>query len=246
MRNRLFLAIALAAGFVTAPAFAAQQPDIPFERFKLDNGLTVVVHTDRKAPIVAVNIWYHVGGKDGTGRPAGVRALFEHLMFQGSENYRDEFFKPVRASRRHRPERHHQQRPHQLLPERAHHRARPRAVDGVRPHGPPARRARPEGDSTSSAAWCRTKSASARTSPTASVWDRCSRRATRRAIPITRPTCRLGDDLNGRHRRGGQGLVRASTTARPTPSWCWPATSTWPPRRKRPRSTSRTSRPARR
>jgi zinc protease len=94
MRNRLFLAIALAAGFATAPAFAAQQPDIPFERFKLDNGLTVVVHTDRKAPIVAVNIWYHVGGKDEPADRQEFAHWFEHLMFQGSENYRDEFFKP--------------------------------------------------------------------------------------------------------------------------------------------------------
>jgi zinc protease len=68
---------------------------IPYEKFTLDNGLTVVVHTDRKAPIVAVNLWYHVGSKnEPTGR-AGFAHLFEHLMFQGTENYDDEYFKPL-------------------------------------------------------------------------------------------------------------------------------------------------------
>ena len=68
--------------------------DIPFETFTLPNGLRVVVHTDRKAPIVAVNVWYHVGSKDEPAGKTGFAHLFEHLMFQGSENYRDEFFGP--------------------------------------------------------------------------------------------------------------------------------------------------------
>ena len=59
---------------------------IPFEKFKLDNGLTVIVHTDRKAPIVAVNVWYHVGSKNEKPGKTGFAHLFEHLMFQGSEN----------------------------------------------------------------------------------------------------------------------------------------------------------------
>ena len=53
-----------------------------------------MVHTDRKAPIVAVNVWYHVGGKDEPADRQEFAHWFEHLMFQGSENYRDEFFKP--------------------------------------------------------------------------------------------------------------------------------------------------------
>ena len=49
---------------------------IPYEKFTLDNGLTVVVHTDRKAPIVAVNLWYHVGSKnEPAGRPASRTCL---------------------------------------------------------------------------------------------------------------------------------------------------------------------------
>lgn len=70
---------------------------IPYERFTLDNGLTVVVHEDRKAPIVAVSVWYHVGSKDEPEGKTGFAHLFEHLMFNGSENYDDEFFKPFDA-----------------------------------------------------------------------------------------------------------------------------------------------------
>ncbi|MFC4347249.1 M16 family metallopeptidase [Kordiimonas lipolytica] len=71
--------------------------DIPFEKFTLDNGLRVIVHEDRKAPIVAVSVWYHVGSKDEPEGKTGFAHLFEHLMFNGSENYDDEFFKPFKA-----------------------------------------------------------------------------------------------------------------------------------------------------
>lgn len=71
--------------------------DIPFEKFTLDNGLRVIVHEDRKAPIVAVSVWYHVGSKDEPEGKTGFAHLFEHLMFNGSENYNDEFFKPFDA-----------------------------------------------------------------------------------------------------------------------------------------------------
>lgn len=67
---------------------------IPYESFTLDNGLRVVVHTDRKAPIVAVNVWYAVGSKDEQPGQTGFAHLFEHLMFNGTENYDDEFFGP--------------------------------------------------------------------------------------------------------------------------------------------------------
>jgi len=83
----LFLSLPLAAG-------AAPAVDIPYDEFTLDNGLRVIVHTDRKAPIVAVNLWYHVGSKDEPPGRTGFAHLFEHLMFKGSENYPDEYFKP--------------------------------------------------------------------------------------------------------------------------------------------------------
>jgi zinc protease len=67
--------------------------DIPYKKFVLSNGLTLLVHEDHKAPIVAVNIWYHVGSKNEKPGKSGFAHLFEHLMFNGSENYNDDYFK---------------------------------------------------------------------------------------------------------------------------------------------------------
>ncbi|MEZ4462439.1 MAG: insulinase family protein [bacterium] len=69
--------------------------DIPYTKFVLPNGLTLLVHEDRKAPVVAVNVWYHVGSKDEVPGKTGFAHLFEHLMFQGSENLTGEFFEPL-------------------------------------------------------------------------------------------------------------------------------------------------------
>lgn len=79
-----------------APPAQAAGVDIPYETFTLPNGLRVVVHTDRKAPIVAVNIWYHVGSKDEPAGRSGFAHLFEHLMFQASEHHDGEFFDPFK------------------------------------------------------------------------------------------------------------------------------------------------------
>lgn len=62
-------------------------PDIPYTKFVLKNGLTLLVHEDHKAPIVAVNTWYHVGSKNEKPGKTGFAHLFEHLMFSGSENF---------------------------------------------------------------------------------------------------------------------------------------------------------------
>ncbi len=70
--------------------------DIPYERFTLPNGLTVLVHTDRKAPVVAVSVWYKVGSKNEPRGKTGFAHLFEHLMFNGSENAPDDFFGPLK------------------------------------------------------------------------------------------------------------------------------------------------------
>jgi zinc protease len=88
--------LALALAVLAGPAAASQMPDIDiaYEKFTLDNGLTVVVHEDRKAPIVAVSIWYHVGSKNEPAGKTGFAHLFEHLMFNGSENYDGEYFEP--------------------------------------------------------------------------------------------------------------------------------------------------------
>lgn len=89
----LISAVILTAPFATAQYSAAI--DIPFSRFTLDNGLTLLVHEDPKAPIVTVNVWYHVGSKDERPGITGFAHLFEHLMFNGSENYNDEWFLPL-------------------------------------------------------------------------------------------------------------------------------------------------------
>ncbi len=94
------LSTVLGTAFAPVPAQArATAPakvDIPYEEFTLPNGLRVIVHTDRKAPIVAVNVWYHVGAKDEPAGRTGFAHLFEHLMFQGSENHDGEFFEPFK------------------------------------------------------------------------------------------------------------------------------------------------------
>jgi predicted Zn-dependent peptidase len=88
-----------------APAIAWPAPvatlveavDIPYQQFTLANGLRVVVHTDRKAPVVAVSVWYDVGSKHEPKGKTGFAHLFEHLMFNGSENAPGDFFAPLKS-----------------------------------------------------------------------------------------------------------------------------------------------------
>ncbi len=88
---------------LTAPALAqtanpapvadlVSRVTIPYESFTLPNGLRVIVHTDRKAPVVAVSIWYHIGSKNEPKGKTGFAHLFEHMMFYGSENAPGPFF----------------------------------------------------------------------------------------------------------------------------------------------------------
>src|SRR6266480_5765478 len=79
--------MAVALVFFATVAVRAQDVDIPYQKFVLDNGLTVIVHEDHKAPIVAVNTWYHVGSKNEKPGKTGFAHLFEHLMFSGSDNF---------------------------------------------------------------------------------------------------------------------------------------------------------------
>ena len=80
--------------FLFNSAIGANMVNIDYKEYRLDNGLRLIIHEDHKAPIVAVNIWYHVGSKNEVKGKTGFAHLFEHLMFNGSENYNDEFFKP--------------------------------------------------------------------------------------------------------------------------------------------------------
>jgi predicted Zn-dependent peptidase len=107
-RSFLFAGTALASVVTSLPATAQQLPapapvsslvravDIPYQEFTLKNGLRVVVHTDRKAPVVAVSVWYDVGSKHEPKGKTGFAHLFEHLMFNGSENAPGDFFEPLK------------------------------------------------------------------------------------------------------------------------------------------------------
>ncbi len=83
------------AGEMAPVADLVAKVDIPYQAFTLPNGLRVLVHTDRKAPVVAVSVWYHVGSKDEPKGKTGFAHLFEHLMFNGSENSPSDFFEPL-------------------------------------------------------------------------------------------------------------------------------------------------------
>ena len=85
-----------AASGVAPVASLVRRVDIPYEQFTLDNGLRVIVHEDRKAPVVAVSVWYNVGSKDEPAGKTGFAHLFEHLMFNGSENAPGDYFEPLR------------------------------------------------------------------------------------------------------------------------------------------------------
>ena len=86
MKIRVALMV-LVFAMLAGSAFAqTADVDIPYQKFVLDNGLTVIVHEDHKAPIVAINTWYHVGSKNEKLGKTGFAHLFEHLMFGGSEH----------------------------------------------------------------------------------------------------------------------------------------------------------------
>ncbi|HSB96091.1 MAG TPA: pitrilysin family protein [Spongiibacteraceae bacterium] len=104
MRRRLFpepnLFNALLRSLLLAAAFLLHTPslhaadEIPYQQFVLANGLRLIVHEDHKAPLVAVDLWYHVGSKNEKPGQTGFAHLFEHLMFNGSQNFNDEYFRP--------------------------------------------------------------------------------------------------------------------------------------------------------
>jgi zinc protease len=72
--------------------------DLPFTKHSLANGLDVLVHEDHHVPIVAVNVWYHVGSKNERPGRTGFAHLFEHLMFEGSEHHNSGYFPPLQQA----------------------------------------------------------------------------------------------------------------------------------------------------
>ncbi len=93
MRRILATAVVLVAGW--AAAMDNPLPQIPHETYRLDNGLTVVLVEDHSVPLVAVNVNYQVGSKNEKPGRTGFAHLFEHMMFQGSEHFNDDFFKAL-------------------------------------------------------------------------------------------------------------------------------------------------------
>jgi zinc protease len=73
-------------------------PALPFTKQTLANGLDVIVHEDRHVPIVAINVWYHVGSKNERPGRTGFAHLFEHLMFEGSEHHNSGYFAPLQQA----------------------------------------------------------------------------------------------------------------------------------------------------
>jgi zinc protease len=94
-------------GTVTSITTAPSLPPLPevtlsYSKHSLPNGLTLIVHEDRKAPLVAVNVWYHVGSKDERPGRTGFAHLFEHLMYKGTAHYDGDPFKllePIGATK---------------------------------------------------------------------------------------------------------------------------------------------------
>jgi zinc protease len=116
MRIKRFLVILLAVSLSAPVAALAQRrkraatktqgtsaakavlPPIDFKQFTLANGLRVILHEDHSTPIVAVNVWYHVGSKNEVPGRTGFAHLFEHMMFQGSLHHDNDFFVPLQEA----------------------------------------------------------------------------------------------------------------------------------------------------
>ena len=102
MRHLSSLALLACATILSSPSFAqaprsvpiptlVRQVSIPHTVYKLKNGLTVIISEDHKAPVAAVSVWYNVGSKDEPKGETGFAHLFEHLMFNGTENLPGDF-----------------------------------------------------------------------------------------------------------------------------------------------------------
>ncbi len=104
MRKAKLFAVLLGLSLVLPGLAAAQSksggnlPPVKYEQFTLPNGLNVIMHIDKSTPIVAVDLWYHVGSKNEVRGRTGFAHLFEHMMFQGSKNYNDDYFRPLQEA----------------------------------------------------------------------------------------------------------------------------------------------------
>lgn len=99
--KRTFVFLLALSLFMTTMVSAQKSdklPPIKYKEVTLKNGLRVIMHEDKSTPIVAVNVWYHVGSKNEVVGRTGFAHLFEHMMFQGSKNYDADYFKPLQEA----------------------------------------------------------------------------------------------------------------------------------------------------
>src|ERR1044072_8554945 len=88
------IAAVIAVGALALPIGArAADPEIKFEKYRLENGLTVILSEDHRLPQVAVDIWYHVGAANQSPGKSGFAHLFEHMMFSGAKHIGPQPFK---------------------------------------------------------------------------------------------------------------------------------------------------------
>ena len=95
----LLLALVPLAAAQTAPAAPeVRPPELHIKSHVLPNGLHILLVEDHAAPVTNLQVWYHVGSKEERPGRTGFAHLFEHLMFNGSENHNDEFMRPLLAA----------------------------------------------------------------------------------------------------------------------------------------------------
>ncbi len=96
--QKVFTGLLVLVFLMSTSVFAQSSDKLPainYKEYRLRNGLRVIMHEDHSTPIVAVNVWYHVGSKNEVAGKTGFAHLFEHLMFQGSKNYNSDYLKVV-------------------------------------------------------------------------------------------------------------------------------------------------------
>ncbi len=97
----IFMTLLVLVSLMTTIATAQKGeklPPIKYQEIMLKNGLRVIMHVDKSTPIVAVNLWYHVGSKNEVPGRTGFAHLFEHMMFQGSKHYDNDYFTPLQEA----------------------------------------------------------------------------------------------------------------------------------------------------
>ena len=239
-----------ADGQTASPPATGAAPKVEFEKYTLPNGLQVILHVDRKLPIVNVNQWFHVGSKNEKPGRTGFAHLFEHMMFQGSKHAEGEYLR-VRGARgrqrvRGRRQRHDEPGPHELLRDGAVGQSRERALVRVGSAGDADRRD-DQGEARQPARRREERApAGAREPAVRPVVPAADRGGVPEGAPVFLARDRQPGRSHGGVARRREGVLQDGTTRRTTSRSSLRETSSPPRRRSSSRSTSAISRPARR